>query len=501
MPSSLMARWGVALLIAAAACPAFAKLHARPSPVRHVVLISVDGLHALDLRYFIRFHPDSHLAALAEHGLEYTDAHTVVPADSFPGLLALVTGGTPAVTGVYYDNSWDRSLAPAHGPCTASGAHVLYNEYIDQPGGRGIDAARLPRDPAHGCRRVYPWQYLRVNTIFNVVRKAGGYTAWSDKHPAYAIVQGPSGDGVDDLYTPEIGTDGEDHRDTDVITASIAATETYDTGKMQATIHELEGFRHDGRTRAPVPTLLGLNLQSVNVAQKLAGYQNAEGMPSPSLDAALSHVDSLIGELQDTLKQRHLASSTLVIVTAKHGNGPIDPAQIRHVDMKRLRAVIDDAAPNEPAQLTTDQVALVWLHDQRNTGTVARTLLADRRTLGIERVLWGRRLALQFPQAAQDPRTPDLIVIPQAGVIYDHPDANKRAEHGGFDDDDTHVALLVSGPMLPHPGRRLRAPVSTTAVAPTLLQALGLDPDALQAVRKQGTPTLPGVDWAHLEHH
>lgn len=493
-PASLF-RTGLALLLSGAA-----SLHAAPmrGPIRHVLLISVDGLHALDLRNYIEIHPDSHLAALAARGVEYTHANTVVPADSFPGLLALVTGGTPAATGVYYDNTWDRSLAPPTGPCTATGAHAKFNEAVDAPDGQGIDASKLPRDPAHGCRPVYPWQYLRVNTIFNVVRGGGGYTAWADKHPSYAIVQGPSGDGVADLYTPEIGTDGEDHPDTDAVTASIARTETYDTGKMQAVIREVDGYRHDGRTRAPVPTLFGLNLQSVNVAEKLAGYQNADGTPTPSLDAALTHVDTLIGQLMDELARRHLDTSTLVILTAKHGNGPVDPDQLRHVSDKALRAVIAAAADGEPAQLTTDRSALVWLHDERTTGTVARTLLADRERLGIERVLWGRALGLLFPSPAHDVRTPDLIVIPQPGVIYAKPGATKRAEHGGFDTDDTHVALLVAGPMLPEPGRRLDAPVSTTQVAPTVLAALGLDPEALQAVHEQGTPTLPGVRWTAL---
>ncbi len=493
-------RTGLTLLGLAAA-----SLHAAPAtgPVRHVLLISVDGLHALDLRNYIQIHPDSHLAALAARGIEYTRADTVVPADSFPGLLALVTGGTPAATGVYFDNSWDRSLAPPGGPCTAVGAHVKYNEAADAPGGHGLAAAALPRDPAHGCRPVYPWQYLRVNTVFNVVRAAGGYTAWADKHPSYAIVQGPSGDGVADLYTPEIGADGEGHPDTDAVTASIARTETYDTGKMQAVIHEVEGYRDDGRTRAPVPALFGLNLQSVNVAQKLAGYQNADGTPSPSLDAALTHVDTLIGQLMDALSRQHLDAQTLVIVTAKHGNGPIDPDQLRHLPSSALRAVIAAAAEGEPAQLTSDRSALVWLHDQSTTGTVAHTLLADRQRLGIERVLWGRALGLLFPSPAHDVRTPDLVVIPQPGVIYAKASAAKRAEHGGFDMDDRHVALLVAGPMLPDPGRRLDAPVSTTQVAPTMLDVLGLDPDALQAVREQGTPTLPlpGGTWRALSAH
>jgi len=36
--------------------------------------------------------------------------------------------------------------------------------------------------------------------------------------------------------------------------------------------------------------------------------------------------------------------------------------------------------------------------------------------------------------------------------------------------------------------------VSTTQVAPTILRALDLDPDALAAVRKEGTRVLPGLE-------
>jgi hypothetical protein len=35
--------------------------------------------------------------------------------------------------------------------------------------------------------------------------------------------------------------------------------------------------------------------------------------------------------------------------------------------------------------------------------------------------------------------------------------------------------------------------VKTTQVAPTILKALELDPNALEAVRKEGTKALPGV--------
>jgi hypothetical protein len=48
-------------------------------------------------------------------------------------------------------------------------------------GGFGsIDAKKLVRDPVVGCAPVYPYNFIRVNTIFGVVHTAGGYTAWSD---------------------------------------------------------------------------------------------------------------------------------------------------------------------------------------------------------------------------------------------------------------------------------------------------------------------------------
>lgn len=465
---------------------------AAATPARHVLLISVDGLHALDLERFIDAHSGSVLAKLAKNGIEYTQARTPAPADSFPGLLALVTGGTPAVTGVYYDVSWDRNYAPPVGPCKADGARVAYDEDIDGDGPHGIDPAKLPRDPKHGCKPVWPWQYLRVNTVFDVIHAAGGYTAWADKHPAYAILEGKQGDAVNDLYTTEIGANGEDGgSSTDLITSSIARTEAYDARKTRTVVNEIDGFRHDGRTRAPVPELFGLNLQTINVAQKLAGYADSDGTPTPALESALEHVDGLVGDLVNAIAAHGLTDSTLIIVTAKAGNGPIAPKSVRHIDAAALRRTIEGAAPGDLAQLTTDHGAIIWLRRSRSTRDVVRALESHRAELGICRVLWGNRLRLWFPSPAHDSRAPDLVIIPDEDVIYGKSGATKLAEHGGFLDDDRHVALLLSGPMLMRHGQLERTPVSTTSVAPTILALLGINPDRLDAVRKLGTQGLP----------
>src|SRR5262249_44966305 len=124
-------------------------------------------------------------------------------------------GASPRTAGVYYDVSYTRELAPPSGPCTA-GTDVVYDESLDfnlndLTGGGGINPNNLPRDPSAGCARVYPRNYIRVNTIFGVASNHGLHTAWSDKHPAYDIVRGktPIGGTVSpllDLNSPEINS-------------------------------------------------------------------------------------------------------------------------------------------------------------------------------------------------------------------------------------------------------------------------------------------------------
>src|SRR5262249_28938818 len=195
--------------------------------IRHVLLLSIDGMHEQDLARYIQHHPHSALADLTHLGLTYTQASTSIPSDSFPGLLAMVTGGSPRSTGVFYDDSYDRTLSAPGSNCATKGTEVVYDESIDfnpaaLDGGGGIDPTALPLDGSKGCTPVYPHSYLRVNTIFEVARAAGLYTAWSDKHPAYDIVNGPSGKGVIDLYTPEIAS----------VPVTVSATEAYDDMKV-----------------------------------------------------------------------------------------------------------------------------------------------------------------------------------------------------------------------------------------------------------------------------
>ena len=180
---------------------------------RHVLLISVDGLHALDVANFVESHHSSALAELSRHGITYSNARTPANSDSFPGLLALVTGGSPITHGLFYDVSYDRTMFdPTNTTCAGPpGNNMVFDESIDLYNSANvsqnvIDPTKLPRrlDSRGRCVPIFPHDAIRTNTIFEVVKATGGVTAWADKHPAYDLVNGPSGKGVDDLYTPEI---------------------------------------------------------------------------------------------------------------------------------------------------------------------------------------------------------------------------------------------------------------------------------------------------------
>lgn len=452
----------------------------------HVLLISIDGLHAADLTRFLAQHPDSALAGLAKQGVYYSNATGSKPSDSFPGLLAMITGGSPASTGVYYDDSYDRTLSAPGSNCSVKGAEIVFDESIDVDPDKmdsgGIDPTKLPLDPATGCKPVWPHSFVRVNTIFEVVKAAGLRTAWSDKHPAYDLVNGPSGKGVDDLYTPEIAAGGAD--------TDAAKSMTYDDGKVAALVNEINGKTHDGSKHVGVPALFGMNFQAVSVAQKVAGggYRDSLGAPSDVLAQALTHTDDSIGKLLAELKAKKLDRSTLIIISAKHGQVPIDPARRRIVDKKTIPGLIEGVQKGLGAQVTQDSIALIWLSDQSMTGKAIAALAANEGPAAIDRILGPTELRGMFADPAHDSRVPDIIVEPSLGVIYTKTSATKIAEHGGFSYDETAVPILVAATGMA--AGESMAPVTTTQIAPTVLKALGLNPKALKAVQMEHTAPL-----------
>jgi hypothetical protein len=539
---------------------------AQKTPVKHVLLLSFDGLHENDLAYYVANHPNSALAKLETNGTNYTKAKTTFPSDSFPGMVAQLTGGGPGTTGVYYDDTYNHALlAPGTIDCstTAPGTEVAWTEAADRsqnpitldagqkltdpaltslptnttaqtlansaaitkailkmtPTPQSLlDPAALPVNPAT-CTPVYPHNYLRVNTVFEVARAQGLGTAWSDKHAAYEILGGPSGTGVQDLFTPEINSvadaSGNDW------TTDNALTMEYDSTKVAAIVNEIDGMDHSGTRHVGTPAIFGMNFQTISTAQKLpvsdglAGGYNPDGTPGPLLSRALDYMNAQVATFQNEIHAKGLDASTMIILSAKHGQSPQDLSTLRRVDDSKIIANINtawSALHPKAAPLVTfavdDDAMLMSLSDRHPealafaknyllTHNAPANLATDPKGVysatvkasGLRSVYTGSAADTLVGAANGDNHAPDLIGIAQPGVVYTG-NVKKIAEHGGAAPADRDVALVVSGAGVPHQ-MVSNAPVQTAQIAPSILKLLGINPQALQAVRVEHTQVLP----------
>jgi hypothetical protein len=529
--------------------------------IKHVLLLSIDGMHAVDFNNCANgiagvnggdpYCPN--MAALSQTGINYVNTESSKPTDSFPGMAALASGGSPKTTGLYYDVAYDRSLdAPAKstgtglaaGPCTPfaipTGTTTDNDQGIDlddtklnggapgagltEGGIASIDPKKLSRDPQNGCAPVYPWNFIRTNTVFGVVHAAGGYTAWIDKHPSYSFVGGPGGTGLDDYYAPEVssavvplpgvktleGASCDPVRDpvgAAAWNASFENIQCYDAIKVYALLKEIAGKTHSGAP-AVTPAVFGMNFQSVYVGQSVneagvaaGGYKNAAALPSAELLGEIEYVDTAIGEIVNALKTAGIYNDTLVIITAKHGESPIDPTRYVANGANTPATLLGNAIPFSESPLNTtgigateDDVSVLWLKKGASVPAAVELLENNAAGIGLGEIYYGPSLALNYNvgglEPGEDPRSPDIIVTPNVGVTYSG-STSMIGDHGGFAHDDTNVMLLVANPAFK--ARTVSAVVATRQVAPTIVKALGLNPQALDAVRAEGTPVLPEV--------
>lgn len=306
--------------------------------------------------------------------------------------------------------------------------------------------------------------------------------------PAPVRAREPSGTGIQDLFTPEINSVADSSGDD--WTTDNALTEEYDGFKVAGVLNEIDGLDHSGTRHVGTPAVFGMNFQTVLTAQKLptsdglAGGYTSAGTPGPLLTRALGSVDAQVGRLDAEIAARGLAASTTVILSAKHGQSPTDPAALRRVDDGPIIDSINAAwAAGHPsaAPLVTfsvdDDVMLLWLSDR---SSAARSFV--------------KRYPLSRSAPANtitDPAGTHSATVARSGLTEVYTGKVKKvAEHGGDSADDRDVALVVSGAgAATH--RVVSGAVQTTQIAPTILTLLGLNPRSLQAVRQDHTAVLP----------
>jgi hypothetical protein len=212
-----------------------------------------------------------------------------------------------------------------------------------------LNPATFPVDPKT-CQPIWPHSYLKVNTIYEVAHNAGLRTAWSDKHPVYESFNGPSGTGIDDLFTPEIDSnaiepDGTPYPGAVSWTGDNAATRQYDSYKVLAILNEIDGYDHSGTgPKVGVPAIFGMNFQTVSTAEKLfqseaviggpvlpGGYIPGTTTPGPLLSSALDYINAQLQMMDREIQAQGIADQTAIIITAKHGQSPQDPNQLTRI--------------------------------------------------------------------------------------------------------------------------------------------------------------------------
>jgi arylsulfatase A-like enzyme len=267
------------------------------------------------------------------------------------------------------------------------------------------------------------------------------------------------------------------------------------------------------------PAIFGMNFQTVSTAQKLptsdglkGGYEADGVTPGPLLRRALDYINAQVEAMVDTIHQQGLTGSTTIIISAKHGQSPQTPSALTRIPDGPILSAMDAAwaalhpSDTQPlvVQSTDDDGMLLWLSDRSVAATTfAKNFLLDYSGTGndingapkaftqsgLTQVYAGAEAAGYFNVPVNDPRVPDVFGIAQYGVVFTGGQA-KIAEHGGANFQDRNVPILISGAGI-HGHAVVNTPLETTEIAPTILSLLGLDPNALQAVDIEHTPTLP----------
>lgn len=432
-------------------------------PAARVVLLSVDGLSAAELAGWVRTHPRSALAELTARGVTYTNAHTPL-ADAAAGLVEMMTGGTPISTGIVNADGYDRSLSPAGSQCGTRGAD------LDLSADATLSPNALPRDTTHECRPVEPHELLRVNDIFEVVHAQLGRTAWAgDGAVLTDLLRGRSGAGLDDACPvarkPGRGQDPVKERHDE------------DERRVAFLLGWLAG-RDCNNHPAAVPVLSGISLSEAAASVN-----------------ALPAIDGEIASILRELRSRHLYDSTWVVVGAPFAASTV-LIQARAIQLRKLREALDsvrsETIPDgvRALHISGGDTAMIWLADPSRTEDVAASLAKGAEALGIARVLSGPALTLTWNNPERDPRVPNLILDAEPGVTWRAANSNDLRSCS-MSEDQTHVALLVSGAQLE--GREDKTLVPTTQLAPLLLRTLGLEKFDLEALKKEHTPALPGI--------
>jgi predicted AlkP superfamily pyrophosphatase or phosphodiesterase len=435
--------WAIALTVLAAG-----QAPARPSPDRHVILISLDGFPAAALDNPRTPVPTLH--RLAREGARAAAVIPVNPVVTWPNHTTYVTGVLPA----------------KH--------QVMFNGLLTR------DAAGLPK--------IEPWrrkrEMVRAPTVYDAAHAAGLTTAqvdWVAIHEpetiTWAFAERPDPAGVIEGEMIAAGLVTAD----DIATFNKGTAAAWrDQAWTDAAIHILERHR---------PNLLLyhlLALDSTHHTYGVGGLASTTGM---------AFVDSQVARLLAALDRSGLREKTTVVVLADHGFRNARRSINPNVALRQAGLITGEGEARiaEAWTMPWGGTAGIYLRNRAQRDALVPKIEAAVASLeGVAGVFTGPELtALGLPDPAATEQAPDVVLASKDGYEFGRADngaavtgIDLHGHHGVLNTDPSMRALLVAWGRDVKPGARL-GDVRAIDVAPTIAEWLGV-----------ALPTADGVSLA-----
>jgi hypothetical protein len=232
---------------------------------------------------------------------------------------------------------------------------------------------------------------------------------------------------LDDYYSPEVDSNVVAlpgvHTSQDISCATIRDSladltswtnsfeniQCYDGIKVNALLNEIAGKTHTGGA-AKIPVLFGMNFQSVYIGESVyepgtgnGGYLNAAALPSSALVKQIEYVDAAMGDIWNALHAAGIYQDTLIIITAKHGESPIDPALYVANGSNTPATLLGPVIPPSESPLTPggigateDDVSVLWLKKGASVDSAVALLEKNAAAIGLGQIFYGPTLALNY---------------------------------------------------------------------------------------------------------
>jgi len=433
--------FSLAILVAAGSTATAAE------PVRHVVLVSVDGLSATYLDDSRAELPT--LRALQKRGASAQGMITSFPSVTWPSHVSLVTGTHPATHGVIGNRVYNRKTRES----------VVY-----------IGDPTLTKGEA-----------IQVPTLYDAAHAAGWKTAsviWPCSNGAATL----------DWIIPDSNKAELHARYTTAGFAEELAAHNIDISPLGKWGWQKEFSQRRDELYTDVACYLLREKQVNLLLLHLITPDNVEhqyGPNTPEAYAAVAHSDACLKRIWNALQAPPLAGSSALFVVSDHGFAPYDKLIQPNVVLRQMQLIDTDAAGKPAVQrawcVSHGGSASVYLFDDAALKAREKIVEALKTLEGVEDVLEAADFQpLGLPDPAENPQMSQLVLTTGPGYSFGESldgdpvaSAGKALGTHGHRPEPRymHATFLAAGAGV-KPGARLES-VNNVDVAPTIARLMG----------------------------